>query len=261
MTKHRFLLVSLLALTATLPAQGGAGAAPDKPDKEVAEKLKALKAVVADVKFEHDAEGLDIITVLVQKWRAGLGEKDQKDIVKGLEDVLLKGKVRPADRIQLYTGAAAALAETGAMGAESLKKGFDSERFGKSPYVPLREALLKSLGKTRNEKMVEFLIKIARNDPEAAFQAAAGEALGQFEASDQKIRKEIVDQLLVKYGSMDSRASSPDPADIEAQNIRDRLAVLSGRWNDALRRLTKQNFDKFIDWQNWNNKNKNKDWN
>jgi len=242
-----------------LPAQRGA--APAGRDKQVEDKLKDLKAVVADRKFSRDAEGLDIITGLVQKWRGGLVAKDQKAVIKGFEGVFFKGRVRPPDRIQLYIGAAAALGETGEPGAQPLQKAFESSRFPrKRPWVMFRESLLKALGKTKNERMVKFLVDTAQRNPEAALQAAAGQALGNFDDSKEAVRKMIVDKLLISYGSMESRASVIDHADIEAQNERERLAVVSGKWNETLRRLTGQDFDQFRDWQRWFNKNKLKKW-
>ena len=241
-----------------LPAQGGA---PAGPDKEVGEKLAKLKEVVMDRKCARDTEGLDLITVLVKKWQAGLGDKDKAAVVKGLDGVLAQGKVREPDKTQIYTAAATALGQLGKDGAKPLQAAFDSDRFPrKEPWVPLRENLLKALGKTKDESMVKFLVDVARRSPEAGLQAAAGEALGNFDDSKEAIRKEIVNSLLIKYGEMDSRAHVINPADIEAQNMRDRLAVVSGKWNETLRKLTKQNFDTFPEWNEWYNKNKGNEW-
>ncbi|MGE3171250.1 MAG: hypothetical protein AB7O97_01410 [Planctomycetota bacterium] len=259
---HPFVPVLTALLLAPLSAQDDPPAEPTKPDPVVAEKLDELKDVVGDRKFERDAEANDIITKLVEKWREGLVDKDKKAIVKGLEMTLLKGKLRPADRMQIYNAAATALGLLGVDGSKPLQKAIDGSRFpNKEEWVPLRESMLKALGKTKDEDAIKFLTDVARRDPEAALQAAAGEALGNFADSEEKIRKEIVSDLLIKYGEMDSRAREIDPADLEAQNQRKRLAVISGKWNDTLRRLTGQDFDAFPKWNEWHNKNKNKDWN
>jgi hypothetical protein len=89
--------------------------------------------------------------------------------------------------------------------------------------------------------------------------AAAGEALGNFEESKEALRKEVVRDLLVKYGSLSEMASNLG-TNIEAQNAQERLAAIKGKWNATLGRLTKQNFDTFRDWQSWHNKNKDKPW-
>ena len=69
----------------------------------------------------------------------------------------------------------------------------------------------------------------------------------------------LVDDLLAPYGAMTQKASQIGTS-IEAQNAQDRLAALSGKWNETLKKLTRQNFDSFSDWQAWHNKNKNKPW-
>ena len=66
MIPTRPFVLAFLASAALLPAQGGKPAAPDP---EVAAKLEQLKEVVADRKMARDAEGIDIITVLVKKWQ------------------------------------------------------------------------------------------------------------------------------------------------------------------------------------------------
>lgn len=244
-----------------LQAQDPDPAKPTGPDKEVADQLKLLKDAVNDRKQERDAEALTAITVLVKKWGEGLVEKDKKDIVKGIEGVF-KAKSREPDNIQIYTGAAAALGQFGPEGSKPLESAFSNKgKFPDKPeWVPMREALLKAVGKTKDESRVKFLLDVARRDDSAPLQAAAGEALGNFDDSEEKIRKEIVEKLLITYGEYDSRARQIDPADMEAQNMRDRLAVVSGKWNETLRKLTKQNFDQYPEWNEWYNKNKNKDW-
>ena len=41
---------------------------------------------------------------------------------------------------------------------------------------------------------------------------------------------------------------------------RNALTVISGKWNETFRRITRQNLDKFSQWQEWYNKNKGKEW-
>src|SRR5262245_20930927 len=171
--------VVFLAAAAVCAQDPVPAAKTDKPDKEVADKLATLKAVVEDRKCSRDAEGLDLITQLVQKWQGGLVDKDKKDVVKGIESVLLKGKLRETDKTQIYIAAATALGLLGQDGSKPLQAAFKDERFpDKEAWVPLRETLLKSLGKTKDESAIKFLLNIARRDPQAPLQAAAGEALG-----------------------------------------------------------------------------------
>lgn len=233
---------------------------PKPPDKEVAEKVALLDQIGDDKKFARDAEGIEIIDVLYQKHEAGLNEKDQQLIVKALDALLNKQPRRPFNQIKIYSAAANALSQQGAEGAKVLKKAYESKRFPDKPdWVPLREQLLLAIGKAKDESTVKFLVEEASRSPESALQAAAGEALGNFDQSKEKLRKEIVRELLTKYGSLAETASQLG-TNIEAGNAQDRLDALSGKWNNTLKKLTGQNFDTFREWQAWHNDNKNKPW-
>lgn len=255
---------ALAALMAAFALPGTACSQKPKklaPDKEVAEKVGILTKIAKDKKFSRDAEGIQVIDILMQKHEKGLAEKDRKMVVKALDGVLNKNKVRPPDRTQLYNAAAEALGRHEADGAKVLRKAFDNKsRFKAKPqWVPMRERLLRNVGRTKALANVKFLIDEARRNPEPALQAAAGDALGNYEEADLKVRKEIVSNLLVTYGALSERASQQGTS-IDAQNAKDRLAAISGKWNGALKKLSKQNFDTFREWQTWYNKNKTKKW-
>lgn len=249
-----------LWLAALLPAQDPTP--PKGPDKEVAAKLETLKDCLQDKKFARDAEALGLVDQLLQKHKDGLDPKDLQAVVKGLDGVLNAGaKLRPPESASLYVAAATALGSFGADGAKVLKATYSGKRFPeKKEWVPLREALLKSLGRTKDESMVKFLTNEAVRNPEPALQGAAGEALGNFEEAKEAVRKEIVGDLLRRWGEEEELASQMGSANIQAQNARDRLAALSDKWNRTLEKLTRQSFRKFLDWQSWHNKNKNQPW-
>jgi hypothetical protein len=256
MTLRRFVLAFLCSAVAVAqdPAAGKG------PDKEVAAQLAVLKEAHADKKFANDARGVEAIDKLLIKTKAGIDPKDQQMVVKALESVLTTGKLRPHDATQLYVGAAHALGYMGADGAKVLKESYAGKRYPDRPeWVPLREQFLKNLGRTKDESMVKYLVDQATRSPEPALMAAAGEALGNFEESKEALRKEVVRDLLVKYGSLSEMANNLG-TNIEAQNAQERLAAIKGKWNATLGRLTKQNFDAFRDWQSWHNKNKDKPW-
>ncbi|MCA8966612.1 MAG: hypothetical protein KDC48_17155 [Planctomycetes bacterium] len=259
------LFAGLIGMVTAGPAlaQKPAPASANKkdPDPEVAKQIDLLKDAANDKKLAREKEAVDAINVLFKKHEDGLNEKDDKAIVKVLDEVLNKGKNhRTGKQIEVYTAASAALGYHGEDGAKALRKCYDGSRFPKKvEWVPLRERLLLDVGKTKQESMVKFLLDEATRNPEAALQAAAGEALGHFEEAKEELRKEIVDVLLVRYGSMTEKASQIGGS-VEAQNAQDRLAALSGKWNETLKKLTRQNFDSFADWQSWHNKNKNKPW-
>jgi hypothetical protein len=260
MTRHRlvppfaacvpFVLATLLA--AQEPAKG--------PDKEVAERIAVLKEVVADKKFAREAEGVEAIDKLLIKSRDGLDPKDQAAVVKALAGVMKDGKPRPSNKTELYVGAAQALGYFGAEGAKVLKDTYVSKRLPDRPeWVPFREHVLKNLGRTKDESMVKFLLDEALRSPEAALAAAAGEALGNFEESKDTLRKEIVSELLKRYGELSEKASQLGTS-IDAQDAQNRLNTMQHRWNGALARLTRQNFTTFREWQAWHNDHKGKPW-
>lgn len=248
-----------LVLTAAGLAQDPAP--PKGPDKEVAEKIAELNEIVQDRKQARDEEGLPLIDALHTKRQAGVDPKDAAAIVKAFADVLNKGKLRPVGRTALYNGAAMALGYCGDDGAKVLKAAYSGKRFPDKPdWVPLRENLLRNLGRTKDESMVKFLCNEARRQPEAALQAAAGEALGNFEESSEAIRKEIVSELLIRYGELAELASQTNANNVEVQNAQDRLNTIAEKWNSTLARLTRQNFTTFREWQAWHNKHRNQPW-
>lgn len=253
-----FSLLAGLVLATPLTAQTPAPA--KGPDKEVAEKIALLKEVVADKKFARDAEGLGAIDVLLQKSKQGVEPKDQQAIVKAYEHVLTQGKLRPHDQTELYVGAAAALGYCGKDGAKVLKAAYQDKRYPeKSDWIRLREQFLKNLGRTKDETLVKFLCQEARHNHAPALMAAAGEALGNFEDSKEAVRKEIVSELMVRYGELAQLASQLG-TNVEAQNANDRLAAIQDKWNGTLGKLTRQSFGTFREWQTWYNKHKNAAW-
>ncbi len=246
------LLGGLLLAQDPAPAKG--------PDKEVADRIAVLKEVVADKKFARDAEGVEAIDKLLIKSRDGLDPKDRLAVLKALAGVLKDGKDRPHTKTELYVGAAQALGYFEADGAKILKETYLNKRFpARTEWVPFREHVLKNLGRTKDESMVKFLTDEALRSPEAALAAAAGEALGNFEESKEAVRKEIVTELLKKYGELAEKASQLG-TNIDAQNAQDRLNTIQHRWNGALARLTRQNFTTFREWQAWHNDHKGKPW-
>jgi HEAT repeats len=249
------------ALACVLPAQGEASAPKPKPDPEVAKLLAELKPVVADHKMEHDEDGRKVIDQLLTKLKAGMVEKDKEAFAKAMDVTINTGKLRDPEKPVLYTVAIAALGELGKDGSKALKNLYDGHRIpDKREWLPVREQILKCLGKTKDESMIKFLVDRARLAPEASIQAAAGEALGNFDKTKQSVRDDIVKQLLARYGEIDGKSHSIDPGDIESQNNRERLAVISDKWNTTLGKLTGQNFRTQPEWQAWYNKNKNTEW-
>src|SRR5262245_45023374 len=114
MKVNRMFAAVMLAFVAPLVAQDPPTPGKEKEkekgrDKEVVEKTALLKDVVDDKKFLRDAEGVEAIDKLLMKKEAGVEPKDEQAIVKAFANVLNGGKVRPSNKTELYTGAAAAL--------------------------------------------------------------------------------------------------------------------------------------------------------
>jgi len=256
----RTLVVVVSALLSTAAPAAAQKPAKIPADPDVPIKLKELKVIAKDKKFARDAEGIQIIDVLMQKHQKGLSEKDQKGIVKGLDSVLNKARVRPINKSQIYNAVAEALGRHGEAGAKSLMTAYEKKRFPhKVEWVPLRERLLVNIGRTKDEGMIKPLLDEARRSPEPALLAAAGKALGNFSESKQKLRREIVSGMIIKWGSL-AEMGSQLGANVEAQNAKDRLSAIDGPWNETMKALTGQDFDKFLKWQAWYNKNKNGKW-
>lgn len=259
----RFRSMALLLLGSVLTAQNPAPAPtpPKGPDKEVAEKIATLKECILDKKCARDGEGVQIVDFLLQKLQADtLDAKDKAAVVKVFGEAFTGGKLRPHDQTSLYAASAMALGYCGAEGAKVLKAAYTNKsRFPeKTDWVPLREQLLKNLGRTKDESMVKFLVNEACNHHEAALQKSAGEALGNFEGSKDTIRKDIVSDLLVRYGELNQLATG-NPS-LDQQNAAERLATIKTPWFETLAKLTGQSFDKFGEWQQWYNKHKSQPW-
>ena len=138
-----------------------------------------------------------------------------------------------------------------------------NRRFPKKPeWVPFRGILLENIGKTKEESMVKFLMDEARRSPEKALMAAAGAALGNYNESNQKVRKDIVKNLLIRWGELDAtwRDGNTDPNNIVSQDAGEYLAAIKDKWNTTFVRLTGQNIGTHLDWQQWWNSNKGANW-
>ncbi|GDY01202.1 hypothetical protein LBMAG49_05310 [Planctomycetota bacterium] len=254
---YSVLTVLLLACSAF------AQAAPVPQDPKLPGELKELKAMVARPKMEDDFRAVDLIQTLMK----GIDQRNPKDselIAKALGDAFQNGKVRPLDSMHLYDEAAKSLSLLGAIGARELYKAVTSPRFKSRDNAKVRAKLLAALGKTKDEKQVDFLLEQALRSPDDEVIGAAGEALGNFTELEISRRRDVVKQLVSRYGEWDLKASRPDsndpnaPIDFSLQDARKTLSRIQGGWNSALSSLTGQTFNTAPDWQRFTNKNK--DW-
>lgn len=249
-------------LAAALAAQATPPPAAPPVDPLLPTLLKDLKSMVANPKMEDDFRAIGLIQKLAADY-AKMAPADQQKACKALGDVFKTGKVRPPDKPHLYQEASGALGQMGEDGAKELAKAVQDARVKDRDYAALRARMIVDLGKTKDEKQIEWLLEQARRSPSNDVMAAAGEALGNFTKLENKRRREVVKDLLNKYGEVHAKATAPEPSDPKApidfspQNARETLAKIEGKWQATLRALTGQNFTNFADWQRWQNKNPN----
>ena len=259
-TRTWFLpLLGVAALTA--PAQ--APAAKDR-DPAVEKQLKELNEAVMDRKTARDADAIKMIDELLMKAQPGapteMSPKDKEAFVKGLEAIFTKTKPRELEKKNLYEAAAQALQRLPG-GAKSLQKAFNEDRFSKKEWLDTRAKLLLSIGKTKDESMVEFLMQLVVRDTNDPILKAAGEALGNYDQTAAKVRKEIVKDMVKRLNSVSNQADqSVDPNDAQAKASRDTRAMILDPWCETLGKLTHQQFRAPREWEQWWNKNKDADW-
>jgi hypothetical protein len=249
-------------LTGLLLAAAAAGQEPAS-DPSLPGQLKDLRALVKDPKMEGDLRAGDLIQVLV-KDHDKRNPKDLDKITAAIGEVFKLGKVRPPEQTRLYEQAGQALASLGKRGAKDLRAGVTDERIKDRNYARLRAKLIESLGRTKDEEQVDFLLEQALRSPDDLVIAAAGGALANFTELEVPKVRDVVKRLIGRYGEYVAKGSQLDPTDPNApidigpQNARATLAAIKEPWNATLARLTGQSFSDAPDWQRWLNKNK--DW-
>ncbi len=237
-------------------------AAPAVPpvDPDLPAQLKELKSLVADPKMQADFQAIARVQALA-KQPDQRNPKDAEKIAKAFGDVFRTGKVRPADKDHLYRETGDALAGFGANGAKELVKALDDKRL--EDLLELRAHLIRALGRTGDDRQIEWLLDVTLRSPKDELRAAAGEALGNFAAVDLKIRRDVVKRVIREWGSLHQRATTPDavdpntPVDFGPQNARKTLKLVEPAWNATLAKLTGATNTQFLEWQHWLNKNPN----
>src|SRR5262245_3197968 len=249
-------------LAGLLLAAAAAGQEP-APDPNLPGQLKDLRTLVKVPKMEGDLRAADLIQVLV-KDSDKRNPKDLDKITAAIGEVFKLGKARPPEQTRLYEQAGNALASLGKRGAKDLRAGVTDERFKDRSYARLRARLLESLGRTKDEEQVDFLLDQALRSPDDLVIAAAGGALANFPNLEVAKVRDVVKRLVSRYGEYVAKGSQLDPTDPNApidlgpQNARATLAAIREPWNATLAKLTGQSFSDAPDWQRWLNKNK--DW-
>lgn len=264
MASNPLRILMWLAATALTAGVLAAQEPPPPPpvDPDLPAKLKELKSMVADRKMSQDFQAIGLIQDLT-KAPESLNPKDQSKIAKALGQVFKTGKVRPAGQDHVYREAGDALGKFGLDGSKELARILDNKRV--KDNVPLRAHLIEALGRTKDEKRVDWILDEATRSPHDEIRRAAGKALGEFTDIKIKDRREIVKDMIRAWGSLHSKATQPvntdpnAPIDFGPENARKTLRAIESTWIATLSRQTGQSMTQFADWQRWLNKNKNWD--
>lgn len=259
------MVFGLLGLGAGLPH--GLGGTPlcaqdedpaDKAGADVPEQLKALKDVARDRKGEKDAEGVDLINKLAAEYPK-LDKKEQRDVAKGISDCFKA--TREPTQVRLLLAAGEALSTMGEDGAKVLGKVCDDKRYGKKEWLEFRGQLVTFLGRPAEDKFSKQLVDYAVRDKDDLIRAMAGGTLKHYAGKDAKVRKEIAEKLIKELsGIYGASKANADPKDYGRKAMEDRFAAIQDPWMKTLTALTGQEIKDPPSWNEWWNKNKNKDW-
>ena len=232
---------------------------PEPPvDPALPDRLKELKGMIADRKMREDFQAVSLIQNLL-KAPAQLNPKDRTRLAKALGDVFRTGKVRPAGQDHVYKEAGDALSKLDTDGSKYLARTLENKRI--KDNVPLLAHLIEALGRTKDDKQIDWLLDEATRSPHDEIRAAAGTALGEFTAAKDKDKREVVKVMIREWGSLHSKATQPiqsdpnAPVDFGPENARKTLRAIETRWRRTLSLLTGQQMTSFQDWQRWLNKN------
>lgn len=236
--------------------------APPPVDPQLPQKLKDLKSMVKDKKQTRDFQAIGLMQNLT-KDVTKINPKDKTKIVKALESVFKTGKVRTGGKAILYRETSDALAKFEKDGAKPILKAIENKRF--KDDIALRAHMLLALGKTKDVKQIDYLIEVASRSPHDEMRGSAGQALSNFGHAKAKEQREIVKEIIKAWGSLEALANQAvnldpnGPQNFGPQNARRTLRAVQGKWVGTLQKLTGVSQTKFMDWQRWQNKNKNWD--
>lgn len=257
---HALLLAlpAVPVIVASAPAPAAVVALQDDEVPDKRDDIKELLDTFSDhvkARGEEDREAIAIIDQLVQEY-GNLGPKDRASVVKEVSDSL-KAKRKDNDDgtadNRLFRAAAVSLGEMGPESAKALSSWIGDKRHRKD--LTLQTDLVKSLGKTRDEKGIKTLVGLLDHH-EAALQAASAEALANYSEFDLKTRKDIFEAVLKVLTAIKGRTDS----DINDIIARERYDTISASMITTLQVLSGHNERRPEEWQRWWNKNKKKNW-
>jgi len=228
------------------------GADPSEHFATMAEGLKKSKTNDDDDRHEAQTSVVGAVDRLLLDF-PNYDEKTQKSVVKEIGKIF---KFRAKDgEDSLYIAAAAALSDMKIVESEkALKSAIGVKHIEKR--VDVQVMVIESLGKHKNEKNIDMIVKLLKKG-EQRISVAATNALSEYRDSKPKVRKEIVGELVKEYANtngLNVREKGKNPV------WRDRLMAIEVPMNEALSTLTLQSFQTAPEWQKWYNNNKSKKW-
>ncbi|MFO0981564.1 MAG: hypothetical protein U1E76_07385 [Planctomycetota bacterium] len=216
---------------------------------------KEVDALIAELNKAYEAKNDDgvppIIDKMVLAYRSA-DEKNKGEIAKAIARAFSQRREEKEGE-KLFAAAGAALSEMGEIGTKVLVTAIKSKDFKKR--TDLRCELLRYIGAQKDPKNTKLIIDFLK-DNEPKLVAAAADALGNYREGSEKLRKELVEELVKAYATQDANVKK-NPKD---QVQKDRLQAYEVNMNNALLALTGQSFEDATKWQAWFNDNKNKPW-
>jgi hypothetical protein len=265
---HQRSIAFTILLSLTLGVQGfglaaqKAKSASAKPDPWVKDTLKSYKKLISDRKGLKDAEAIELINKLHEKYE-GMCAKDKSAYAKGIADSLLSGRCkRKPTKDGLYRSTIKALSLTGKNGGRYLAKAFDNKKkFKNKEWINLRGDMLEHLGRCKDPKYISFLVDVALKNTSDTLMAKAGGALKYYKETKLTVRKGISKDLIKKFANIyDNANKNLDSNDLVRKTWENRHAAVSDPWNTTLQALTRQHYRSANDWNRFWNKYKSKNW-
>ncbi len=246
--------------TAHVPGSTAAWAGVQDP-APIADSRPEVKALLEQLdqhvskRGKEDSQAKGAIDKLLQEFKKS-GPKDREAIVKSLDRCFQAKRTDTSEGVPdngLYVAAAVALGEMAPESVKSLMSWIGNKTHKKD--IALQRMLITRLGKTRAEEGRKLLLKLL-DDPDSKVIAAAGEALGEFETAEQKVRKEVFEELIKVLMTIKNEFD----ADNNDTIARERYENIAAPIITSLKRLAKHEENDPQKWQTWWNKNKKEDW-
>ncbi|MFT7618080.1 MAG: HEAT repeat protein [Planctomycetota bacterium] len=248
------LLLSIFAFAIVAPSSHAGCQDPkkqDEPKKEPTEESKAALQEAIDglaeaLKDKEESTIKEMIDKITTKYEGGDASLQGK-AVSALKKCL-KNKVK-----SIRNAAIVGLSNTGGSAIKILLKGAKTAK----KDAGLQQRYINAAGKLRDEKAIGDITKYLNNKNNNTIKSAIY-ALGYYNESSTKVRKDIVKSLLKVYASVASAFSKPNPDTSD----KEKYEALFNPFESTLKKLTKQEMQGADVWNRWFRKDgkKRKEW-